>query len=156
MVGSVLVELNDPLLFRYPVSYMSEPGGWHASDKDVASMRAYLLKGGFMIFDDFREGWRGDYDFTNLKYEMARVLPKGKWVQLTGKRADLRLVLQNRFEAGGELHVRVRHQFADVLGGIYQDNDPKKRMMVTRQRRQRHRRVVAVVGLRVRSDRCGK
>ncbi len=29
MVGSVLVAVDDPLLFKYPVSYMSEPGGWH-------------------------------------------------------------------------------------------------------------------------------
>jgi hypothetical protein len=33
MVGSVLVALDDPLLFKYPVSYMSEPGGWHPNDK---------------------------------------------------------------------------------------------------------------------------
>jgi hypothetical protein len=129
MVGSVLVELNDPLLFRYPVSYMSEPGGWHASDKDVASMRAYLLKGGFMIFDDFREGWRGDYDFTNLKYEMARVLPKGKWVQLTGNepifdsffKIDLKLAVNSTSAYGTNL---------PTYWGIYQDNDPKKRLLL--------------------------
>ncbi|HEX4681214.1 MAG TPA: DUF4159 domain-containing protein, partial [Gemmatimonadaceae bacterium] len=85
MVGSVLVALDDPALFKYPVSYMSEPGGWHPNDKEIASMRAYFLKGGFMIFDDFRENWRGNFDFTNLRQEMARVLPGGKWVQLTGK-----------------------------------------------------------------------
>ena len=67
IVGSAIVALDDPLLFKYPVSYMSEPGGWHPKDKEIAGFRAYLLKGGFMIFDDFREGWRGNYDWTNLQ-----------------------------------------------------------------------------------------
>jgi len=84
MVGSVLIELSDSLLFRYPVSYMSEPGGWHPTDKDNANLRAYLMKGGFMIFDDFREDFR-TADFTNLRYEMGRALPGAKWVQLTGE-----------------------------------------------------------------------
>ena len=39
---------------------MSEPGGWYANEKEIAAFRSYLLKGGFMIFDDFREGWRGN------------------------------------------------------------------------------------------------
>jgi hypothetical protein len=83
MVGSVIVALDDPLLFKYPVAYMSEPGGWHPNDKEIAGVRAYLLKGGFMMFDDFREAGSGD--FTNLQREMSRALPGAKWVQLTGK-----------------------------------------------------------------------
>jgi hypothetical protein len=129
MVGSVLVELNDPLLFRYPVTYMSEPGGWHASDKDIASLRAYLLKGGFMIFDDFREGWRGDYDFTNLRYEMSRALPQGKWVQLTGDEP----IFDSFFKIDLKLAVNATSAYGNNLPtywGIYQDNDPKKRLMI--------------------------
>ena len=30
MVGSVALALDDPTIFKYPVSYLSEPGGWHA------------------------------------------------------------------------------------------------------------------------------
>ena len=38
-----------------------------------------------MIFDDFREGWGGNYDWTNLRQIMAaRAFPNAKWVQLTG------------------------------------------------------------------------
>ena len=33
IVGSVIVALDDPLLFKYPVSYLSEPGGWHPNDE---------------------------------------------------------------------------------------------------------------------------
>ncbi len=85
MVGSVLVSLDSANIFKYPVSYMSEPGGWNPNEKEVAGMRNYLLKGGFVIFDDFRENWRGQYDWTHLRQVMSLVLPNAKWVQLTGK-----------------------------------------------------------------------
>jgi hypothetical protein len=128
MVGSVLVELSDSTLFRYPVSYMSEPGGWHATDKDIANLRAYLMKGGFMIFDDFREDFR-TADFTNLRYEMGRALPGAKWVQLTGDepifdsffKIDLKQTVNRVSSYGGN---------PPTYWGVYQDNDPKKRLMM--------------------------
>ncbi len=129
MVGSVLVELNDPLLFKYPVSYMSEPGGWHASDKDIANLRGYLMKGGFMIFDDFREGWRGEFDFTNLKYEIGRALPGARWVQLTGS--------EPIFDSFFKIDLKQAQNSTSAYGtnpptywGVYEDNDPKKRLMM--------------------------
>ena len=86
MVGSVLVALDDPPLFKYPVSYMSEPGGWHPNDKEIAGFRAYLLKGGFMIFDDFREGWRGELRLHAISQQIVEARCRtAKWVQLTGK-----------------------------------------------------------------------
>lgn len=129
MVGSVLVALDDPALFKYPVSYMSEPGGWHPNDKEIAALRAYFLKGGFMIFDDFREGWRGNYDFTNLRQEMARTLPGAKWVQLNGKepifdsffKIDLKAAVSPTSAYGNNL---------PTYWGIYQDNDPNKRLLL--------------------------
>jgi len=128
MVGSVLIELSDSTLFRYPVSYMSEPGGWHPTDKDIASLRSYFLKGGFMIFDDFREDFR-TADFTNLKYEIGRALPGAKWVQLTGDepifdsffKIDLKQAVNRLSAYGGNL---------PSYWGIYQDNDPKKRLIM--------------------------
>jgi hypothetical protein len=127
MVGSVIVALDDPLLFRYPVAYMSEPGGWHPSDKDIVNLRAYMLKGGFMIFDDFREAGSGD--FTNLRLEVARALPGAKWLQLTGKepifdsffKIDLKLAVNSTSSYG---------MAAPTYWAIFQDNDPKKRLMM--------------------------
>ncbi len=128
IVGSALVALDDPLLFKYPVAYMSEPGGWQPNDTEIAGMRNYLLKGGFVIFDDFREGWRGQYDFTNLREQMARALPKARWVQLTGKepifdsffKVDLKAAISSTSAYGTNL---------PTYWGIYQDNDPTKRLM---------------------------
>ena len=40
-------------------------------------LRNYLLKGGFIIFDDFREN-----DWYNLEEQMKRALPELRWVAL--------------------------------------------------------------------------
>jgi hypothetical protein len=129
MVGSVILAMDDPTLFKYPVSYLSEPGGWQATDKELAAMRSYLMKGGFMIFDDFREGFRGEYDFTHLRQLFGVALPGAKWVQLTGNEAifdsffkiDLKAAISNTNAYGNN---------PPSYWGIYQDNDPKKRLMV--------------------------
>jgi len=129
IVGSAIVAVDDPQLFKYPVSYMSEPGGWHPTDKELAAFRAYFLKGGFMIFDDFREGWRGQYDWTHLRQIVAAALPKAKWAQLTGNepifdaffKIDLALTVNSTSSYGTNL---------PTYWGIYQDNDPKKRLMM--------------------------
>jgi len=131
MVGSVLVALDDPLLFKYPVSYMSEPGGWHPSEKEVAAFRSYLLKGGFMIFDDFREGWGGNYDWTNLRQIMAAAIPNAKWVQLTGDEP----IFHSFFDIDMKSAVVWPSRSAygtrpPTYWTVYQDNDPKKRMIV--------------------------
>src|SRR6185369_14859152 len=51
--------LDDPELCRYPIVYMTEAGYWAMTDEDAVGLRAYLLKGGFAIFDDFRDAFPG-------------------------------------------------------------------------------------------------
>jgi hypothetical protein len=51
---SVVMSIDDPDVFKFPVAYMVEPGFWTLSDREAESFRAYLQKGGFVIFDDFR------------------------------------------------------------------------------------------------------
>lgn len=129
IIGSALVKLDDPLLFKYPVSYMSEPGGWNPNDKEIAGLRAYLLKGGFMIFDDFREGWAGNYDWTHLRQEMARALPNARWVQLSGREP----IFHSFFDIDLAKAINSTSAYGvnpPTYWGLYEDNDPKKRLMV--------------------------
>ena len=76
--GSNILDLDDPRIFENPVIYMSEPGYWTTDDTEVTSLRAYLLKGGFIIFDDFD----GDADWQNLVTQMKRVLPEHHFIRL--------------------------------------------------------------------------
>lgn len=74
----VVVTLTQPDLHRYPFLYVVEPGGLVFSDAEVAALRAYLLNGGFIMFDDF---W-GEDEWANLRHELARVFPDRALVDL--------------------------------------------------------------------------
>lgn len=69
--GSNIYATDDPEMFRYPIAYMSEPGFWRPSDEEAAGLRDWLLKGGFLIFDDFG----GSRDWFQFEESMRRVLP---------------------------------------------------------------------------------
>ncbi len=96
--GSEVVALDDPLLFKYPVAYMAEPGFWTMNDKEAAGFRAYLKKGGFLIIDDFRHdgdfrmggGWANVEDEPSQGPSRARQL-----LPLESVDESLRLVLQD-------------------------------------------------------------
>src|SRR5688572_33195544 len=75
--GSNIYSLDDPELMNHPVAYMSEPGFWSVSDEEAKGLRTYLLKGGFIIFDDFR-----GRDWWNLEEQMKHVLPEGRFVEI--------------------------------------------------------------------------
>jgi Domain of unknown function (DUF4159) len=123
--GSNILSLEDPELFNYPVAYMAEPGFWGVSDTEAANFRQYLLKGGFAIFDDFR-----GYDWDNLQEQMRRVLPEAHWIQLDGTSA----VFHSFFEIDHPDELKIPSIYDQSLipsyWGLFEDNDPKKRMMV--------------------------
>jgi hypothetical protein len=73
-----ILEIMDPELFRYPFIYFVEPGDIYFSDDEVATLRRYLLNGGFAMFDDF---W-GEEEWEGLEYELKRVFPDREIVDL--------------------------------------------------------------------------
>jgi len=128
LLGPHLEEVNilgfdDPEIFRYPVSYMAEPGFLSLSSEEVEGFRAYLLKGGFVIFDDFspnRGGW------APFEAQMLRVLPGARFVDLDASHPI--------FHAFFEINdLDIIPQFYDygkpVFRGIFEDNDPSKRLV---------------------------
>jgi hypothetical protein len=112
--------LDDPELFNFPVSYMSEPGFWTMNDAEAEGLRQYLQKGGFVIFDDFR-----GRDWENLEIQMRRVLPDLRFVQLDATS----LVFHSFFEIKS-LDFQAYYDRDPVFYGLFEDNDPRKRLMV--------------------------
>ena len=76
--ADLILRLDDPALFDYPIALMWEPGFWNLTDREAASFRAYLLKGGFAIFEDFD----GPEQWSVFESQMRRVLPQGRLVKL--------------------------------------------------------------------------
>lgn len=72
-----LLELSSPQIFEYPFAYVSEPGEMEMTEAEVANMREYLERGGFVLIDDFD----GDH-MDNLREEMTRVLPDRRFERL--------------------------------------------------------------------------
>jgi len=66
-----VVQPTDDALFQCPFIIMSDPGSAGFTDDDVAALRSYLLKGGFLWADDYwgRRAWD---DFAR---EIGKVLP---------------------------------------------------------------------------------
>jgi hypothetical protein len=67
----VTLGLADDELMRFPWLYAVEVGRWYLSDEDAALLREYLLRGGFLMVDDF---W-GTYQWAVFVESMNRVFP---------------------------------------------------------------------------------
>jgi hypothetical protein len=65
------VSLLDDRLFDYPWIYATQTGYWDLSDAETARLREYLLRGGFLVVDDF---W-GPEEWEWFRQTMDRVLP---------------------------------------------------------------------------------
>lgn len=117
--GSNIFSLDDPELMNHPIAYMSEPGFWTVSDDEARGLRTYLLKGGFIIFDDFR-----NQDWWNLEEQMKRVLPEGRFVQLEGSHP-----IFNSFFEIKNLEFLQSYNGQPTYWGMFEDNDPKKRLI---------------------------
>ena len=117
---SNVLKLDDPELFNYPIAYLSEPGMWSPTEEEAAGLRTYLLKGGFIIFDDFR-----GRDWYNLEHEMRRVLPDARWVVVDQKHS----IFNSFFEIKNFDFGYYREEGPEVYYGIFEDNDPTKRLM---------------------------
>ena len=120
--GGTILDIGSPELFKFPVAYMAEAGFWTQTDEEAANLRAYLTKGGFIIFDDFRGG-----DWDNFEAQMRRVLPDARFVGLDVSHPifhsffDIATLNFTQFY-GRELPA----QFI----GVFEDNDPAKRLLL--------------------------
>ncbi|PWU06327.1 MAG: hypothetical protein C5B51_12625 [Terriglobia bacterium] len=64
------MRLTDDRLFDHPWLYATQTGWWNLSEQEIARLREYLLRGGFLVTDDF---WGEDWGW--FQRTMERVLP---------------------------------------------------------------------------------
>lgn len=65
------LRLTDDKLWNYPWLYATQTGWWNLSEEEVKRLREYLLRGGFLVTDDF---W-GEEQWEVFRRTMERVLP---------------------------------------------------------------------------------
>ncbi len=66
-----VVSPNSDDLFDYPWLYAVEVGHWTFNDPQAARMREYLLRGGFLMVDDFH----GEYEWQIFVEGMRTIFP---------------------------------------------------------------------------------
>jgi uncharacterized protein DUF4159 len=121
LAGSNVYDLDDPELFRFPLIYISEPGFWTMSDAEARGLRAYLLKGGFAIFDDFER----EREWDNFAAQMRRVLPEHQPIEIGIGHPIFHSFFDIR-------NIDIPHPLVPVRPkyyGIFEDNAPTGRMM---------------------------
>jgi hypothetical protein len=123
--ASNVLALDDPELMKYPVSYMAEAGYWTMTDKEAAGLRAYLAKGGFVIFDDFRDNF-GNAGWANFSAQMKRVIPNVRFFDLQPTHP----IFHSFFEINSFSIIPQKYDAGPpILRAVYENNDPTKRLL---------------------------
>ena len=121
--GGDIYSLNEAALFKRPFAYLCEVGYWNPSDQEAENLRAWLLKGGFLVVDDFVQSRALD----NFLFQMERVLPGHTAVEL-----DVSHPVFDSFfhiETLDFQHVG-RPDLVPVYYGFFENDDPDQRLMV--------------------------
>jgi uncharacterized protein DUF4159 len=123
-----LDDSND--VFNYPWLYAVFVGEWDLSDQQAKMLREYLLRGGFLMCDDF---W-GTRDWSIFQTSMKRIFPERQVVEIPDKDAIFHTVydLDRRYQVPGEWAVRTgvpyrNDGYVARWRGVYDD---KGRVMV--------------------------
>jgi hypothetical protein len=123
-------DLND--FFNWPWMNAGEMGDWKLSPAEAATIREYLLRGGFMMFDDF---WGPD-EYARFDESMKAIFPDRPVVELQSKDAIYHTVydLDDRQQILGDWCVHFSMQCQQrAVGtqahwlGVYDD---KNRVMI--------------------------
>jgi hypothetical protein len=127
-----VVTLDDPELFRYPVAYIIEVGWWTMNEQEAAGLRAYLQKGGFLIVDDFKpDGWRGmpGGGWRPFEANIKRLFPDARMFDMPASHP----IFHSFFEIPPALLEEFPQAYNSgrpVFRGLFEDNDPKRRLMM--------------------------
>jgi hypothetical protein len=98
-----IVDLDSDEIFNYPWVYAVQVASWSFTDAQAKRLREYLLKGGFLMVDDFH----GTADWDRFMEGMRQVLPDRPVEDLTDSDEIFHVLfdLGERFQVPGEQYV---------------------------------------------------
>jgi hypothetical protein len=73
--------LDDDRIFEFPFLYLVEigrDGGPDFTEKEVENLREYLLRGGFLLIDDFK----GKAGWQVFRQAFQQIFPDSQWIKL--------------------------------------------------------------------------
>ncbi len=98
-----VVDLDSDDIFNYPWVYAVQVANWTFTDAEAKRLREYLLKGGFLMVDDFH----GTVDWQRFMAGMRQVLPNRPIEELSDNDEIFHVLfdLSHRFQVPGEQYV---------------------------------------------------
>jgi hypothetical protein len=105
-----VVDLDgDDDVYNWPSLYAVEVGHWNLSDAEAAQLREFLLRGGFLMVDDFH----GTVEWSNFIEGMGKVFPDRHIVDLDNKDPIFHVIydLDDRYQVPGLQFVYSRSRF---------------------------------------------
>ena len=113
---------DDPELMKFPMVYLCEVGAWRPTEAEVLGLRRYMMKGGFVLVDDF-----DGPDWDNFAEQLERVIPGARPLRLDTSHplfdAFYRIEDLSFAEDGGS-------PYPPEFYGVFEDNDPTRRLMM--------------------------
>ncbi len=125
-----VIDLDTDDIYQYPWVYAVEVGHWDLTDAQCQRVREYLLRGGFLMTDDFHGTW----EWGVFMASMSRIFPDRPVVEIDGKDSIFHVVydLEHREQVPGLQFLRSGRTYEQDgydahWRGIYDD---KGRVMV--------------------------
>ena len=103
------VNLDDGDVYDWPWLYGVEVGHWNLSDAQAATMREYLLRGGFFMCDDFH----GTSEWEVFVASMKKVFPDRPIVEIDNSDQIFHVIydLDDRYQVPGAQYLRSRRPY---------------------------------------------
>ena len=140
------IRFDDPDLFKYPIAYVIEPDWWAITEKESTAIRNYMLKGGFIIVDDFKVrsrafgfGGGGEDDefvrapgtggggWPSFEEMMKHVMPNYRFFDMSPTHAIFHSFFEiEHVDNFPQAYIRGR----PIFRGMFEDNDPEKRLLM--------------------------
>lgn len=120
--GHNILSVGDPDIFKYPLAIVVEPGHLTLTQDEAENLRSYLLKGGFLVFDDFS----GMRELRNLFDHLRMILPDAKLVELTPEHP----IFHSFFDVDSLDFYHPLQLVPSTFLGVFEDNDPYKRLLL--------------------------
>jgi len=103
-----VVDLQSDHLFDYPWIYAVDVNTWTFSDEEAKRLHDYLLKGGFLMVDDFH----GEDDWQHFMAGMRQVLPDATVEDLKDEDEIYQVLydINEKFQISSEVYVNTGRQ----------------------------------------------
>jgi len=116
-----VVDISNPDIFKYPFAYISHPGEIVPSEKEIAHIREYVERGGFLMLDDFGGQFNNDWEMDGWLELLRRTFPGRDMFPLDDNHPLLRLHYQID-------NIQMEHPMSGVKSTFYGFNDSHGRL----------------------------